>query len=50
VRDRLTVSVEAPEDDVRAAALTLERVRAALAGGEPRRVIYVPGRLVNIVV
>ncbi len=50
VRDRLTVSAEAPEDDVRAAALTLERVTAALAGAEPRRVIYVPGRLVNIVV
>ena len=32
-----------------AAALTDAKVRAALAGQEPRRVIVVPGRLVNVV-
>lgn len=49
VRDRLMVRADAVEDEVREAALSLEKVSAALGGSEPRRVIYVPGRLLNIV-
>ncbi len=49
VRDRLTVPAEASEEDVVSRALALERIEIALVGAEPKRVIYVPGRLVNIV-
>jgi leucyl-tRNA synthetase len=34
---------------VRAAALADEKVVELLAGAEPRKVIVVPGRLVNVV-
>ncbi|MEU6644923.1 leucine--tRNA ligase [Saccharomonospora sp. NPDC046836] len=49
VRSRVTVAADAGTDDVRAAALADEKVTALLAGGEPRKVIVVPGRLVNVV-
>ncbi|WP_133827117.1 leucine--tRNA ligase [Actinomycetospora succinea] len=49
VRSRITVPAAAGEDDVRAAALADTKVAELLAGAEPRKVIVVPGRLVNIV-
>ncbi len=49
VRDRLTLSKTAPENDATTQALASARVREALSGKAPTRVIYVPGRLVNIV-
>ncbi len=49
LRDRLQVAPDADEDEVRALAEASERVAAALGGKEPRRVIYVPGRLMNLV-
>lgn len=49
VRDRVTVSAGATEEDVKALAMANERVAATIAGGIPRKVIYVPGKLVNIV-
>ena len=49
LRDRLQVSPDADEAEVRALADASERVAAALGGNEPRRVIYVPGRLINLV-
>jgi leucyl-tRNA synthetase len=50
VRGRITVPADAGRDDVAAAALAEEKIAAALAGGQPRKVIVVPGRLVNVVV
>ena len=50
MRDRLTLAKDAPEDEARAAALASERVQTHLDGKSPVRVIYVPGRLINIVV
>ena len=50
VRGEITVDRNAPEDDVKAEALALERVQIHLDGKEPTRVIYVPGRLVSVVV
>ena len=50
VRSRVVVAADASGDDVRAAALADEKVAGALAGREPRKVIVVPGRLVNVVV
>ena len=49
VRDRVTVAPDASEDDVRALAFANDRVATVLNGGEPRKVIYVPGKLLNIV-
>ncbi|MBW6467437.1 MAG: leucine--tRNA ligase [Brevefilum sp.] len=49
VRDRLTVSATIAEAEAKAAALESEGVQAHLAGKTPKKVIYVPGRLVNIV-
>ena len=41
---------DADRDAVQAAALADEKIVAALDGREPRKVIVVPGRLVNVVV
>jgi leucyl-tRNA synthetase len=49
-RDDVEVAADASEDELRAAALASERVRALLDGREPRKVVVVPGRLVNVVV
>ncbi|APU18030.1 MULTISPECIES: leucine--tRNA ligase [Actinoalloteichus] len=50
VRSRITVAADAAGDVVKAAALAEEKIVAALEGREPRKVIVVPGRLVNVVV
>lgn len=49
IRSRLTISAEANEDQVRDLALADEKVRQALGDKQPRKVIYVPKKLVNIV-
>ncbi|GAA2822069.1 leucine--tRNA ligase [Saccharopolyspora taberi] len=49
VRSRIVVAASAGQDEVKAAALADEKVVAALDGREPRKVIVVPGRLVNVV-
>jgi leucyl-tRNA synthetase len=49
VRGRITVAAEADAEVVEAAALADEKVRAAMNGAEPRKVIIVPGRMVNVV-
>jgi leucyl-tRNA synthetase len=50
LRDRITVAAEADDETVKAAALAAEGVVKALAGGAPKKVIVVKGRLVSIVV
>jgi leucyl-tRNA synthetase len=49
VRDKLSLPADLPEAEARALALGSERVRDLLNGKEPAKVIYVPGRLVNVV-
>ncbi|GGN06903.1 leucine--tRNA ligase [Lentzea pudingi] len=49
VRSRVVVSASAAQDEIKAAALAEEKIAELVAGGEPRKVIVVPGRLVNIV-
>ncbi len=49
VRSRITVAADATQDEVKAAALADEKVAAAVDGREPRKLIVVPGRLVNVV-
>lgn len=50
VRGRVVVAADADQDALKAAALADEKVQAFLAGATPRKVIVVPGRLVNLVV
>lgn len=50
VRDRITVPVNISEEEAKAAALASEAVKRYLDGKQPRKVILVPGRLVNVVI
>lgn len=50
VRGRVVVAAAADAGSLEAAALADEKVQAFLAGATPRKVIVVPGRLVNLVI
>jgi leucyl-tRNA synthetase len=50
LRSRITVPVDATKDDVLDRALADEKVRSLIAGKQIVNQIYVPGKLVNIVV
>jgi len=49
LRDRIVVPADVSEEEAKAKALASEIVQRHLAGKPPRQVIYVAGRLVNIV-
>ncbi|MEI6496498.1 MAG: leucine--tRNA ligase [Actinomycetota bacterium] len=49
VRSRIVVAADADEATTEAAALADPKVQAALGGNAPKKVIVVPGRMVNIV-
>jgi leucyl-tRNA synthetase len=49
VRARVTVAADAPADQIEKLVLADEKVTAALAGKTVRKVVVVPGRIVNIV-
>ena len=49
LRDRIEVPADISEDDAREKALASARVKTHTDGKTIRRVIYVPGRLVNVV-
>ena len=49
MRSRIVAPTGASDDELRALALADDKVLAALAGGTARKVIVVPGRLVNVV-
>jgi leucyl-tRNA synthetase len=48
-RDEITVAADADEEAIRRAALASESVQRHLGGRTPKKVIIVPGRLVNVV-
>ena len=50
VRDRLEVAANTSEADVRTLALASPKVVALLDGGSAKKLVYVPGKLVNIVI
>lgn len=50
MRGTIEIAPDATEDEAKAAALALDTVIAHLNGALPKKVIYVPGRIVNIVV
>jgi leucyl-tRNA synthetase len=49
LRDRVTVDADASEESVTAAALASDGALRYINGGAPQKVIYVKGKLVNIV-
>jgi leucyl-tRNA synthetase len=50
LRARITVAIDADEQTVREAALADPNVQKFVGGAVPRKVIVVPGKLVNVVV
>jgi len=50
IRDKIVVSADADENQIREKALASERVRASMGDKEPKKVIVIKSRLVNIVV
>ena len=50
LRGKVTVSASASEDEVKASALADAKVNSFIEGKAVRKVIYVPGKLLNIVV
>jgi leucyl-tRNA synthetase len=49
LRDRLVVTADTPAEEIERLALASEHVQRYLTGRGPRRVIQVPGKMVNIV-
>jgi len=49
LRDKLEVAPDITEAEARELALASPRAQAALGGRAPKKVVYVPGRLVNVV-
>ncbi len=49
-RSEISVSKDASKEEVEAIALADQAVVKALAGGQPKKLIVVPGRIVNVVV
>ncbi|MGR3511395.1 MAG: leucine--tRNA ligase [Paracoccaceae bacterium] len=49
-RSEITVAKDLPKDEVEKLALADEAVVKALAGGQPKKLIVVPGRIVNVVI
>ncbi len=49
-RDEITVPKDMPKDEVEKLALANDAVVRALDGGQPKKLIVVPGRIVNVVI
>ncbi len=50
VRDKIMIPADANQEAAMTAALASARVTDHVAGREPSRIIYVPGRLMNVIV
>jgi len=50
LRDRIVLSRESSDSDIEQAALTSAKVRAFIDGKTVRKIVFVPGKLVNLVV
>ncbi len=50
VREKFETSHDSTEDEIKAAALDLPRIRQLLAGQAVRKVVVIKGKIVNIVV
>ena len=49
VKDKIMVAADASEEQIQAKALASEKVQAILNGGQPKKIIVVKSRLVNII-
>jgi leucyl-tRNA synthetase len=49
-RGELTIAIDASQADVETATMALDAVRRALDGREPRKIVVVPKRIVNVVI
>jgi len=49
IRDRLVVSIQATESEIKSKALDLPKIKSFLDGKQIKNIIVVPGKLVNIV-
>ena len=49
-KDKITIAADATEDQIQQMAMASEKVQAALDGKEPKKIIVIKSRLVNIVV
>ena len=49
VKAHLRVPVDISSEEIQDKVLALEKVKNILGGNPPKKVVYVPGRLVNIV-
>jgi leucyl-tRNA synthetase len=50
VRGTVTLAADAKEDEALAAARANPRIAKWLGAAEPRKVIYVPGKVLNLVI
>ncbi|MFA5985882.1 MAG: class I tRNA ligase family protein [Parcubacteria group bacterium] len=50
VRDQITVSADITEEDAKAQALASEKIQKYTAGKDPKKIIFVKGKLISIVV
>ncbi len=50
VRDRIKTPADISEEDAKELALKSENVQKHLAGKEPKKIIFIAGKLVNIVI
>jgi leucyl-tRNA synthetase len=50
IKDRIVVSTDADEEQIKQKALASEKVKKALDGKEPKKIIVIKSRLVNIVI
>jgi leucyl-tRNA synthetase len=49
LRDTVSVPADITEDAARTLALENDKIKTYLAGAEPKKIIYVPGKLINFV-
>jgi leucyl-tRNA synthetase len=50
VRDRMTMSIQASEEEIKKAALELPKIQELTTGKQIRKVVVIPKKLVNIVI
>ena len=50
IRDKLVVSASSSEDEIKSAALNLEKISAIIGDTPIKKVIVIKNRLVNIVI
>jgi leucyl-tRNA synthetase len=50
LRDKIEIEPDATEAKVKEVALTNEKIMHAMSGAKPKKIIFVPGKLINIVV